>query len=227
MFWRLSPAQHGPVPSNHSTIGGLASAAAASSPHSPPPTAQTAVRELLTNWSELASPQFIAQPWTLAKQQQNIKAHKRKRRQFLSLLAVSPPLFFFFHSLVLDPTNPRLYLAHSQSSVGEGFFFFFFVLQLGLLAASCSEINQGLSSHLLTSSSLRNASAVCSGRPHPKVQMPKKHRAVWIRCEEEKEKKIEHDEVWWIWKQSAFVQAEQKKEGMETDGKEGKQGWGH
>lgn len=53
------PAQHGPVPSNHSAIGGLASTAA---PSSPPTTAQTTVRELLTNWSELATPQFIAQP---------------------------------------------------------------------------------------------------------------------------------------------------------------------
>lgn len=114
MFWCPSPAQHGPVPSNHSAIGGLASTAA---PSSPPPTAQTTVRERLTNWSELATSQFIAHPWTLVKQQQNIKAHKRKREhsQFLSLLAISFPRFFFFHSSVLDPPNPRLpvYLTHT------------------------------------------------------------------------------------------------------------------
>lgn len=123
MFWRPGPAQHGPVPSNHSAIGGLASAAA---PSSPPHTAQTTVRELLTNWSELATPQFIAQPWTQVKQQQNIKAHKRKREhsQFLSLLAVSSPPLSFFHSLVLDPLtlNSRLLLstAHTHTVIRGG-----------------------------------------------------------------------------------------------------------
>lgn len=116
MSWRPSPAQHGPVPSNHSAIGGLASAAA---PSSPPPTAQTTVRELLTNWSELATPQFIAQPWTLAKQQQNIKAHKRKRKQSVSFSTgfLLSPLFFSFSLLFLIPLtlNSHVFsLTHTQ-----------------------------------------------------------------------------------------------------------------
>lgn len=101
MFWCSSPTQHGPVPSNHSAIGGLASTAA---PSSPPPTAQTTVWELLTNWSELATPQFIAQPWTLVKQQQNIKAHKRKRKHSFCLCWLSPLLLILsFTPSVLDP----------------------------------------------------------------------------------------------------------------------------
>lgn len=119
MFWCPSPTQHGPVASNHSAIGRLASTAA---PSSPPPTAQTTVRELLTNWSELATPQFIAQPWTLVKQQQNIKAHKRKRKhsQFLSLLAVSSPPSFSFTLLFLIPPNPQLSLYLTHTAIRRG-----------------------------------------------------------------------------------------------------------
>lgn len=64
VFDAVAPAEHGPVPSNHSASGGLASAAT-----SPlhlllllPHTSQITVRELLTNWCELAAAQFIAQP---------------------------------------------------------------------------------------------------------------------------------------------------------------------
>ena len=167
MFWRPGPAQHGPVPSNHSTIGGLASAATPSSPPTlSPNNIQTAPDKLeRVSHSSVHCTALNARETTT-----RIKAHERQREhsQFLPLPAVSSPSSFPFTLLFLTQplslfTRLVFSLLHAHSHHKRCLHYI-----SAPLAVSCSEINQGLSSHLLTSSSPRYVSAKCSGRASAK-----------------------------------------------------------